>query len=73
SATAAHWAAALMAAGVPAGKVNSIAEAIDFAKELGLDPVALITDPATGEVTEQIASPIGLSRTGAQYLSLIHI
>lgn len=70
SATAAHWAAALMAAGVPAGKVNSIAEAIDFAKELGLDPVALITDPATGEVTEQIASPIGLSRTGAQYRSI---
>lgn len=70
SATAAHWAAALMSAGVPAGKVNSIAEAIDFAKELGLDPVAQITDPATGAVTEQIASPIGLSRTAAQYRSI---
>lgn len=70
SATAAHWAATLMSAGVPAGKVNSIAEAIDFAKELGLDPVAQIADPATGAVTEQIASPIGLSRTAAQYRSI---
>lgn len=68
--TAAHWAQTLMSAGVPAGKVNSIAEAIEFSKELGLDPVAIITDPATGETTEQIASPIGLSRTYAQYRSI---
>ncbi|MGO2807612.1 MAG: CaiB/BaiF CoA transferase family protein [Glutamicibacter arilaitensis] len=67
--TAVHWAQTLMSAGVPAGKVNSIAEAIEFSKELGLDPVAIITDPATGETTEQIASPIGLSRTSAQYRS----
>lgn len=64
---AAHWASTLMSAGVPAGKVNSIAEAIEFAEELGLDPVATITDPATGQATTQIASPIGLSRTAAQY------
>ena len=68
--TAAHWAQTLMSAGVPAGKVNSIAEAIEFSKELGLGPVAIITDPATGEATEQIASPIGLSRTSAQYRSI---
>ncbi|MGO2068220.1 CaiB/BaiF CoA transferase family protein [Glutamicibacter arilaitensis] len=68
--TAVHWAQTLMSAGVPAGKVNSIAEAIEFSKELGLDPVAIITDPATGETTEQIASPIGLSRTSAQYRSI---
>ena len=68
--TAVHWAQTLMSAGVPAGKVNSIAEAIEFSKELGLDPVAIITDPATGETTEQIASPIGLSRTSAQYCSI---
>ncbi|WP_417366686.1 CaiB/BaiF CoA transferase family protein [Glutamicibacter arilaitensis] len=68
--TAVHWAQTLMSAGVPAGKINSIAEAIEFSKELGLDPVAIITDPATGETTEQIASPIGLSRTSAQYRSI---
>ncbi|TFH54796.1 CaiB/BaiF CoA transferase family protein [Glutamicibacter arilaitensis] len=68
--TAVHWAQTLMSAGVPAGKVNSIAEAIEFSKELGLDPVAIITDPATGETTGQIASPIGLSRTSAQYRSI---
>ncbi|MCW4466461.1 CoA transferase [Glutamicibacter sp. MNS18] len=67
---AAYWARTLMAAGVPAGKVNSIAEALDFATDLGLDPVAVITDQLTGETTTHIASPIGLSRTGAQYRSV---
>ena len=67
---AASWAASLMNAGVPAGKVNSVAEAIDFAKELGLDPVAVIKDEVTGEGTTQISSPIGLSRSAAQYRRL---
>jgi len=66
---AASWAERLMKAAVPAGKVNSIAEAISFAQELGLDPVAIIEDPTTGLRTTHIASPIGLSRTGAQYRS----
>lgn len=65
--TAGHWATSLMAGGVPAGKVNSIAEAIDFARDLGLDPVATVPDPRTGDPTAQIASPIGLSRTAAEY------
>lgn len=68
--SASSWASSLMEAGVPAGKVNSIAEAIDFARELGLDPVAVIEDPATGETTTHVASPIGLSRTAAQYRSI---
>lgn len=67
---AAYWAEALMGAGVPAGKVNSIAEAIDFARDLGLEPTALIRDRHTAQETRQIASPIGLSRTGAQYHSV---
>ena len=67
---ATYWARTLMAAGVPAGKVNSIAEALDFATDLGLEPVAVITDQLTGETTTHIASPIGLSRTGAQYRSV---
>lgn len=66
---AASWAERLMKAAVPAGKVNSIAQAISFAQELGLDPVAIIEDPTTGLRTTHIASPIGLSRTGAQYRS----
>jgi len=67
--SASSWASCLMESGVPAGKVNSIAEAITFAQELGLDPVAVIEDPETGESTKHIASPIGLSRTCAQYRS----
>ncbi|MFJ5107510.1 MULTISPECIES: CaiB/BaiF CoA transferase family protein [unclassified Glutamicibacter] len=67
--SSAYWASTLMSSGVPAGKVNSIAEAIEFAQELGLEPIATITDPDTAVVTSQIASPIGLSRSPAQYRS----
>ncbi|WP_345472869.1 CoA transferase [Glutamicibacter ectropisis] len=65
--SAATWAEQLMSAGVPAGKVNTIAEALQFAQDLGLEPVAEMKDPETGEPTTHIASPIGLSRTAAQY------
>lgn len=65
--TAAHWATTLMTAGVPAGKVNSVSEAIDYARDLGLEPVVHIDDPHAGRRTSQIASPIGLSRTHAGY------
>lgn len=67
--SAASWAGCLMESGVPAGKVNTIAQAIGFAQELGLDPVAAINDPGTGETATHLASPIGLSRTPAQYRS----
>lgn len=68
--SAEHWATTLMEAGVPSGKVNSVAEAIEFAATLGLDPVVSIENSKTGERTKQITSPIGLSRTGARYRSL---
>ena len=67
--SAEYWAKSLMDVGVPAGKVNTVGEAIEFADELGLNPVITIEDQTTGEQTTQIASPIGLSRTGAQYRS----
>lgn len=68
--SAEYWAKSLMDVGVPAGKVNTVGEAIEFADELGLNPVITIEDQTTGEQTTQIASPIGLSRTGAQYRSI---
>ena len=42
--TAAEWQGRLMSAGVPAGKVNSVLEAIEFAESLGLEPVVALTD-----------------------------
>ena len=65
---AAEWTALLAAARVPAGKVNSIAEALDLATELGLAPVVSVTDGAGSRVSQQVANPITLSATPARYL-----
>ena len=64
----AAWTARLSAARVPAGKVNSIAEALDLATLLGLTPVVPVTDAAGSRVSQQIANPISLSATPARYL-----
>ncbi|WP_240423094.1 CaiB/BaiF CoA-transferase family protein [Leucobacter sp. wl10] len=67
---AAHWIDALTAASVPAGRVNTIAQAIELAESLGLDPVAR-TDAAAPDgarhVLSSIATPISLSGTPAAY------
>ena len=65
--SAAEWAQLLSAAGVPAGKVNSVAEALTLAEDLGLAPVVEITDSATGRTSQQVANPIRLSETPASY------
>jgi crotonobetainyl-CoA:carnitine CoA-transferase CaiB-like acyl-CoA transferase len=65
--SAVEWSRLLSAEGVPAGKVNSIAEAFQLAEDLGLAPVVDITDPATGRTSRQVANPIQLSVTPAQY------
>lgn len=64
---AAQWQEQLMSAGVPAGKVNSVLEAIDFAEALGLNPVIDIIDASNDRQSRHIANPIALSRTPAQY------
>lgn len=61
TAPATEWVAHLSAAGIPAGLVNDVAEAIAFAERLGLDPVVELGASRT------IASPIGLSETPADY------
>lgn len=65
---AAEWTDRLSAARVPAGKVNSIAEALDLAALLGLAPVVPVTDAAGSRMSRQIANPINLSATPARYL-----
>lgn len=60
---AAHWGAALTAAGVPCGPINTIAEAVDLATEVGLEPVVSI------DGLPHVANPIRMSRTPAVYRS----
>lgn len=66
-----HWTTVLLAAGVPAGPVNTLDGAFAFAHELGLPGIVEIpVDPADGaeaRVFRQVAHPIGLSGTPARY------
>ncbi|MEU0414730.1 CoA transferase [Streptomyces griseorubiginosus] len=66
-----HWTTALLAAGVPAGPVNTLDDAFAFAHKLGLPGIVDITaasaDGAEARHFRQIAHPIGLSGTPAQY------
>lgn len=64
--TAAHWISRFTEANVPAGRVNTIAQAIDLADSLGLDPVvetATTNEAGAPCVSRTIASPIRLEKT----------
>jgi crotonobetainyl-CoA:carnitine CoA-transferase CaiB-like acyl-CoA transferase len=63
--TAAEWVALLQEAGVPAGPVNGIGEALALAERLELGPVVNI--PSAAGPSRQVANPIGLSRTPVSY------
>ena len=77
AASAAHWVEALTRAGVPAGLVNDVAEAIAFAQSLGLEAVVELAGPEA--VVESlpadpglaphrsIANPIGLDAARPRY------
>ncbi|MDP9907902.1 crotonobetainyl-CoA:carnitine CoA-transferase CaiB-like acyl-CoA transferase [Arthrobacter bambusae] len=65
--TAANWQRKLLAAGVPAGRVNSVGEAFELAERLGLEPSIIVTDPATGRSSRQLTNPIRLSASAPSY------
>lgn len=65
---AAHWADLLSLHGVPAGKVNTIPEALDLAERLGLSPVVSVAGGPGERVSRQVTNPIRLSATPARYL-----
>jgi crotonobetainyl-CoA:carnitine CoA-transferase CaiB-like acyl-CoA transferase len=65
--TAAKWQEKLLPAGVPAGKVNSVGEALDLAERLGLSPSISISDPSSGRESRQLANPIRLSAAAPDY------
>jgi len=60
-ALAAEWVARLADAGIPCGMVNQVDQAFAYARELGLDPVARVSDVDT------VANPLHLSATPASY------
>jgi crotonobetainyl-CoA:carnitine CoA-transferase CaiB-like acyl-CoA transferase len=63
-----HWSAVLLAAGVPAGPVNTLDEAFAFAQNLGLPGIVdIAADESHGRHSRQVASPIALSSTPTQY------
>jgi crotonobetainyl-CoA:carnitine CoA-transferase CaiB-like acyl-CoA transferase len=59
--TRAEWFRDLTAAGIPCGPINTVADGIAFATELGLDPVVTVGGIPTTR------NPIGLSRTPTRY------
>jgi crotonobetainyl-CoA:carnitine CoA-transferase CaiB-like acyl-CoA transferase len=63
---AAEWASALLARRVPAGQVNDLGAAFEFAERIGLDPTVVIPrdDGSTVSLTR---NPIRLSATPATY------
>jgi crotonobetainyl-CoA:carnitine CoA-transferase CaiB-like acyl-CoA transferase len=62
----AAWAELLLGAGVPAGVVNTVAEAVAYAERLGLEPVVELgrTD---GPPVRLVRNPVRLSETPAGY------
>ncbi|MDF9276269.1 CoA transferase [Arthrobacter sp. EH-1B-1] len=63
--TAKHWFTKLNAVGVPNGPINTIGQGVEYAKELGLEPVATA---GTGDrAVPVVRHPITFSATPARY------
>lgn len=67
--TAAEWIDEFTARGIPAGRVNTVAQAMELAESLGLDPiVSLPASGPNGAVTvRSVANPVDLSHTPIRY------
>ena len=63
--TSADWFAALIAAGVPCGPINTVDEGIAFARDIGLEPV--ITAGEGDKAMPSIRHPISYSTTPPSY------
>jgi crotonobetainyl-CoA:carnitine CoA-transferase CaiB-like acyl-CoA transferase len=63
--TKAEWFELLVEAGVAAGPINTIAEGVEFARSLGLDPVVEVGDGAAA--VPSIRNPITFSRDEVRY------
>jgi crotonobetainyl-CoA:carnitine CoA-transferase CaiB-like acyl-CoA transferase len=63
--TAAEWFGELIAAGVPCGPINTVEGGVEFAREIGLDPVVVAGDAEKGVPT--IRHPLTFSVTPPRY------
>ena len=63
--TADEWFAELIAVGVPCGPINTVDGGVEFAREIGLDPVVIAGDGANGVPT--IRHPLTFSVTPPRY------
>ena len=54
-------------AGVPAGTINTVKEAVELAENLGLSPIVTIAEGRDGSSSRTIANPITFSDTPVQY------
>ena len=63
--TADEWFAELIAVGVPCGQINTVDGGVEFAREIGLDPVVIAGDGANGVPT--IRHPLTFSVTPPRY------
>ena len=59
-----EWFLALTAAGIPCGPINTVADGVALAEQLGLQPVV---EDRTGSGVRTVRNPIGLSRTPPDY------
>jgi crotonobetainyl-CoA:carnitine CoA-transferase CaiB-like acyl-CoA transferase len=60
-----EWFRELLDAGVACGPINTVAEGVAFAEELGLDPVVRVGEP--GEELPSVRNPVTFSATPATY------
>jgi crotonobetainyl-CoA:carnitine CoA-transferase CaiB-like acyl-CoA transferase len=60
-----EWFRELLDAGVACGPINTVAEGVAFAEQLGLDPVVSVGDP--GSEMPSIRNPITFSKTPPSY------
>ncbi len=63
--TAAQWFDELIAAGVPCGPINTVDDGVEFAREIGLEPVVVAGDDDKGVPT--IRHPLTFSVTPPRY------
>lgn len=68
--TAAEWLPLLATAGVPAGPVNTVAEAFTLAEALGIPGIVALTGAPGTAPTAHVANPIRLSHNPPQYDAL---
>lgn len=64
--TARNWQERLTAASVPAGGINSIDQAFQFAEELGLAPIETLSEP-DGQSVATVRNPVTMSDSSLRY------